>query len=149
MVQERRKLFAGSDERAFAICCRVGHPNLSRRVPLPPPGTFATRHISRAATLASAPRPLGHHKTRTGPLFHQFSRSQHFLLLSRHDWRQLSPERPSAVPLPAKSRAPLNRRRLPQPPQSEISSERPDPAARRRVSAAQATQRNRTLPEFS
>jgi len=61
--------------------------------------------------------------------------------------RLFPPERLAGAPLPAKSRAPLHLPHLPRRPQSGISSERLDPAARWRASAAQATRCIRTVRE--
>src|SRR6266446_5693530 len=149
MVQERRKLFAGSDERSFASCGSVGHPNISRRVPRPLRETFATRRFSRAARLALAPHPLAHHKTWTGPPFPPFSRSPNSLRSGLHELRPFPPERLDDGPLRLEFRMPFCPLHLPLRPQSEISSERFDPAARRRVSAAQATRCTRTVRESS
>src|SRR5882762_4182822 len=120
MVQERRKLLAGCDERAFTTCRGLRHPSLSQPVPLPPLETFATRQFSPAARPVSTLHPFGHHKTWTCPWFPLFSRSSHLLRLGQHDWRPLSPMLLAAAPLPAKSRVPLNLRNLPQPPQLGI-----------------------------
>src|SRR6266850_4441491 len=149
IVQECRKLLAGSDQCAVASCRRLGHPNISQRVLPPPLATFAMRRFSRAARLALAPHPLAHHKTRTGPPFPLFSRFPNSLRAGPHELRPFPPERLAGAPLPAKSRAPLNLRHLPPRPQLGISSERLDPAACWRVSAAQATRCTQTVRESS